>query len=124
MFTISAALVILQPPMCVIRIRLFKYQGGRNAHVFSRAIIALEHSYSHSPLDKHKVLPNVLPSNLRISYKYSWLPRNISRSCLKAGQPLLAKDMSSHWQKSQIRRLSDCCSADFGPRLPANKLYN
>ena len=25
----------------------------------------------------------------------------------------------SHWQKSQVRRFSDCCSVDFGPRLPA-----
>ena len=31
--------------------------------------------------------------------------------------------MFSHWQKSQVRRFSDCCSADFGPPLPANQLY-
>ena len=30
----------------------------------------------------------------------------------------------SHWQKSQVRRISDCCSADFGPCLPVNQLYN
>ena len=32
--------------------------------------------------------------------------------------------IASHWEKSQVRRVSDCCSADFGPRLPTNQLYN
>ena len=32
--------------------------------------------------------------------------------------------IGSHWQKSQVRRFSDCCSADFSPNLPVNQLYN
>ena len=30
--------------------------------------------------------------------------------------------ITSHWQKSQVNRFSDCCLADFGARLPANQL--
>jgi len=37
---------------------------------------------------------------------------------------LVSSFISSHWQKSQVRRFSDCYSADFGPYLPANQLYN
>ena len=29
--------------------------------------------------------------------------------------------ITSHWQKSQVQRSSDCCSADFSPRLLANQ---
>ena len=32
--------------------------------------------------------------------------------------------ITNHWQKPQVRRFSDCCSADFGHPLPANQLYN
>ena len=32
--------------------------------------------------------------------------------------------MISPWQKSQVCQFSDCFLADFGPRLPANQLYN
>ena len=31
---------------------------------------------------------------------------------------------TSHWQQSQVCRFSDCCSADLGPCLPMNQLYN
>ena len=31
-------------------------------------------------------------------------------------------DVSSHCQKSQVHRFSDCCSADFGPHLLASNL--
>ena len=46
-----------------------------------------------------------------------------------AGNVLLVPDIckyfkDSTWQKSQVRRFSDCCSPDFGSRLPANQLYN
>ena len=39
-------------------------------------------------------------------------------------QSAIARAISSHWQKSQVRRFSEYCSADFGPRLPTNKLQN